>query len=145
MIRPATESDIPALVEMGRRFFDASGYEDITEYDPETVTRTFHLLMNGGVLLVVDSDGVVGAAGAMVYPFYFNAAHMTGQELFWWVDPEYRGVGNDLRKALETAVQEKGAKSFSMIALERLNPELVGALYRRAGYRASEHSYIKRF
>jgi GNAT superfamily N-acetyltransferase len=144
VIRPAVEADLPRLLEMGRRFFDASGYSDITEYDPASTEASLRMLMEVGVLLVAERDEVIGCAGALVYPFYFNSGHLTGQELFWWVEPEHRGVGMDLYHALEQAVKDKGAQSFSMIALDKLNPERVGEMYRKVGYRPSDHSYIKR-
>jgi GNAT superfamily N-acetyltransferase len=88
--------------------------------------------------------GLVGIAGALVYPFYFNAGHKTAQELFWWVDTEHRGVGATLFIAMRDEVRKRGAKSLSMIALEAIEPERVGAFYMRHGFRPSERSYIGR-
>ena len=141
MIRLAVESDFPEMVEMGRRFFSASGYSDIMEYDPESVLASLKTIP---VLLVAEKDRLVGVAGAMVYPFYMNLHHQTAQEVFWWIDPEHRGIGGKLFDALVEEVKKRGAKSLSMIALETLSPERVGEIYKAKGFRLSEHSYIKK-
>lgn len=147
MIRRATIADYEALTEMGRQFFAATGYSDIVAFDDISFRVTLdNLLAGDSVCLVAELDGqVVGAAGALAYPFYFNAAHKTGQEVFWWINPGHRGgtIGARLFAALESWAREAGCQSFSMIALATVNPDMIGAIYLKSGYRASEHTYIK--
>lgn len=143
MIRPAIHSDAEKLIGMGRRFFEASGYEDITTFRPEVFAATLDHVFTNGVLLVADDNGPVGMAAALVYPFYFSG-DMTAQELLWWVDEEHRGIGGHLLDGLIAAVKAKGAQSLSMISLDKLNPEKVGKMYEKRGFRRSEHSYIKK-
>lgn len=140
-IRKATLADIPRIVDMGRRFFEAMANPLIGDYSEEAAAATAKMLIESddGILLV----GPHGMAGALVYPFYMTG-QSTAQELFWWVDPDHRGMGQMLLTALESAARAKGAETMTMIALENLNPDAVGAIYRRAGYRPSEHSYIRR-
>lgn len=128
---------------MGKHFFDASGYAGITTYDRISAERTIRALLEGGVFLVAENDGeVVGSIGVLIYPLYFNSGHLTAQEMFWWVEPEHRGCGNDLRIAVEMECQKRGVRTVTMIALESHNG--VGKLYERAGYSPMEHSYMKR-
>lgn len=147
-IREAIERDIPALLEMGRRFFAVSGYEPLTCYDSRSMEKTLRSLLSdgNGILLVAETGGgIAGMAGGMIYPFYFADSHMTGQELFWWVDPEYRGggPGPKLLEHMERTAREKGAQSFVMGALAARRPDRTGALYRRRGYVPMEHLYIR--
>lgn len=129
---------------MGRAFHAVTGVADLIPLDLATLERTFVQLMTNGVILVVEGeDGLVGATGALLHPHYFNSAHITGQELFWWIDPDHRGRGKELLNALEQWVSDQGAHSFSMIALEALEPERVGLIYRRRGYRPTERSYLR--
>ena len=88
---------------------------------------------------------VVGMSGALIYPFYFNYNHITGQELFWWMRPDKRGSTDSIRmfKALEDEAKNKNAGSFAMIALDKVNPEVVGNMYMKRGYRPSDHGYIR--
>jgi GNAT superfamily N-acetyltransferase len=129
------------MAAMGRKFYEASGYVDITEYSEESFITS---LVNApdSVFLVVEKDGLVGMAGALVYPFYFNLKHRTAQEMFWWVDPEHRGVGGELFDALLREVKKLGAESLTMIALERFS--WVGSYYEKRGFRPTERSFIKR-
>lgn len=144
-IRSAVMADLSALLEMGKRFFEASGYADIARYDAQSFATTLIKAMESedSVILVAKKDKPVGMAGALVYPFYFDFNHRTAQELFWWVDPEHRGIGSQLFDAMIEAVRMKGAQSLSMIALEALEPEKVGAFYMKRGFRPSERSYIR--
>lgn len=147
-IRPATAADLPAILAMGERFHAEAGWGDIVDFVPADCLGTLqHLLDNpGGILLVMESAGeVVGMAGGLAHPFYFNHAHRTGQELFFYVAPNARqGLGSALLNALEDSAREIGCTSWAMIAVDRLRPAAIGRLYERRGYRAAEHSYIKR-
>lgn len=132
---------------MARAFHKAAKVDRFVEIDDGTLSATFANLMGAGTgLLLVGSTerGLGGAVGALLHPHYMNAAHLTGQELFWWVDPEHRGIGPALFDALELWVAAMGAQSFSMIALEELRPAAVGEIYRRRGYVPAEHSWIRR-
>jgi len=142
-IRSATEEDFPAVMEMCRKFFDSTGYSDIAQFDPDSMAVTLLALMRDGVLLVVEKNKLVGMAGAIIYPFYFNLGHKTSQEMFWWVDPEHRGIGRELFAELKNEVKKKGASSLSMIAVQT-SPHWVGDFYMSHGLRPSERSYIGR-
>jgi len=142
VIREATEADIPELLRMGRAFFGATAFGAVG-FDEESAAATARMLIKlpNGILLITEG----GMAGALVYPFYFNAAHMTAQELFWWVDPDARkgGTGIHLLVALEAAARAKGAQSLTMICLAEIEGPAVAELYLRNGYAPSEQSFIK--
>lgn len=148
MIRDATPADIPEIARLGELFHAEAGWGDIVEYSVEDTQKTLtHLVTSDdGILLVADNDGeIVGMAGGFAHPVYFNHAHKSGQELFWWMKPDLRdGTGRLLLEAMEDRARAIGCSSWAMIALDKVNPELTGRIYRRRGYRASEHSYIKR-
>ncbi len=147
VIRDATKEDIGALVLIGERFFDESRFADVMQFDPDSLRDTLEKLIedpDGIVLVAAGPVNLIGVAGGLVHPSYFNRAHITGQELFWWVDPDRRGVvGSSLFDALELEARTKGARSWAMIALSTLNPDGVGQFYERHGYRPSERTYIK--
>lgn len=148
MIRPATHSDIKEIARLGKLFHAEAGWGDVVEYVRSDTEKTLAHLVDSddGILLVAENDGeIVGMCGGLAHPVYFNHSHKSGQELFWWMKPGLRdGTGRLLLEAMESTAREIGCKSWSMIALDKVNPELTGRIYRRRGYRASEHSYIKR-
>lgn len=148
MIRDATLDDVPTIAALGELFHAEAGWEDIAEYAPADCEKTLAMLVNGddGILIVAEDEGeIIGMAGGLAHPFYFNHAHKTGMEFFWWVKPGRRnGLGVQLLDAMESQARALGCLSWSMIALDKVNPELTGRFYRKRGYRASEHSWIKR-
>lgn len=148
MIRDATLDDIPQITKLGELFHSEAGCADIFEYNHQDTAKTLESLITGenGILLVAEVGGeVVGMCGGLAYPLYCNFAHKTGQELFWWMRPDLRdGTGRLLFDALEDRARALGCASWSMIALDTVNPDVTGRIYRRRGYRASEHIYMKR-
>lgn len=148
-IRAATEADIVGLLPMGKRFFEASGYSELLAFDSDSVAQTLRNLIEseqGSLLIAENESGPIGFLGALIYPFYFNFDHLTGQEVFWWVDKEHRktGAGLALLELTEAWAKSNGAKSFSMVALQGSMPDRMAKLYQSMGYRPNEYSYIKR-
>ena len=147
-IRDATADDVDEIARLGHVFYEEAGWADIAEWDEASIKVTLSSLIDNtaGIVLVLCRKGVIsGIAGGMVYPVYFNHAHKTGQELFWWLTPDQRdGGGKGLLDALEAAAKARGAQSWAMIALDMLRPEAIGAVYQRRGYRPSERTFIKR-
>lgn len=149
-IRPAVEGDLPALLDMGARFFAEAGWSDMAAWDADSVEATLRHLIghDDGLLLVaeVSAGRPVGMAGGLLHPFYFNLGHRTGQELFWWVEPGLRrGTGAALLAALERAARDAGAVTWTMITVAGLRSDALERLYRRRGYRPAERTYIRRF
>lgn len=145
-IRPASESDIPRLLEMGEKFYQTTHYpENVAPYDAETVEALIGM-MRDGVMLVAEVEGeVVGMVGLVVVPHLFNRNYKTACEIVWWVEPEHRGGGiaMQLMNAIEPAAKDKGAVGIQM-ALLSSSPPVAAAIYERLGYTHTESSYFKR-
>lgn len=149
-IREATTDDLSDILRMGFAFHEASGYADICEPDTVSMLETAERLMadEKGLLLVAESDDqIVGMAGIVAYPIHFNRNYLATQEMFWWVDKEYRtdGAGRGLLLGIESWAQKMRARSNTMISLNDLDGERVGKLYKHAGYRPGEQMHIRRF
>ena len=142
MIRLAENKDIPLMLAMGQRFFDASGYGSETEFNAEDTEQLFTKLMDAHSLL---TDGEGGMIGFVVFPMFMNTSHVIAQELFWWVDEEKRSskLGLNLLKAAEATAKELGAKSLLMLSLNDLNGEKVNKLYESLGYTKREQTYMR--
>ena len=142
MIRLAENKDIPLMLAMGQRFFDASGYGSETEFNAEDTEQLFIKLMDAHSLL---TDGEGGMIGFVVFPMFMNTSHVIAQELFWWVDEEKRSskLGLNLLKAAEATAKELGAKSLLMLSLNDLNGEKVNKLYESLGYTKREQTYMR--
>lgn len=141
VIRAAENRDLPRIVEMGERFHAATAFRNVG-FEPETFrAAAFRLMESPEAALLVAGETPQGMIGGIMYPLYFNARHWAAQELFWWVEPEHRGIGGVLLRAFEQWARESGAASVHMIAIENLKP--VDRLYLRSGYEPAERHYMR--
>ena len=138
MIREAEQSDIPRLIEMGRRFRSESSYKGLLVDCPleHMNDLLLKLIPQGGVLVEESDTNLFGMIGFYVYP-HFLSGELTAGEVFWWVEPEHRGNGLRLLRETENRARTAGAKRLQMIAPN----ERVGALYKRLGYEFVESTY----
>lgn len=143
MIRQATIDDLDFLIAMGENFYNACGFPAQMGFDPETLEGVLrNLIVNDSAALFVD-EKLRGCIGGIVYPYYFTG-QLAGNEMFWWVEPEYRGkLGSQLITKLEDWAREKGAISFTMIALEASNPEKMAKVYEHRGYEPRERHFVR--
>lgn len=148
MIRPARIDDCAEIARLGEIFHAEAAWGDVCDYRQGDCQATLERMCEAPetILLVAERDGdLIGMAGGLISMLYFNHAHLTGQELFWWIDPQERGsIGLRLLEALENEARARGCQSWAMIALDKVDPERTARIYERRGYRASERSFIKR-
>lgn len=144
IVRRATPADAPCLVEFGRDFAAASPYTGCADVSASAV-EAFMQIPNIGFWIAEDGGRPVGACGAVLFPLWWAEDVRLCQELFWWITPEARGTGAaaGLLRAMEDWARENGARYHFMVCLEDENAGRVGKLYRRAGYRPTEHSFLK--
>lgn len=142
MVREATADDVPRLVEMGARFIAETGYSaHLTASTEQMKTTAEWIIATGGMVFVFEVDGrVVGMVAVMVYPHPFSG-ELTGNELFWWVEPEHRGGGYRLMRAAERWCEARGAVAMQMVAPN----QKVADFYARCGYVPLEQVYQRRF
>lgn len=145
-IRPATPDDISDIVRMGRHFWSQTFFKEVP-YCPDSITYQCHLMMEHKLLLIGEIDSkVVGSVGALAVPLYGNLSVLVASELFWYVEPEYRnsGIGKMMLEGIEAAARARGVHTFSMMALESVEPEKAAKMYQRLGYEPTERAFSKR-
>ena len=139
MIRRAEASDIPALLDMGKKFSERAKLIDHVGYDEKDMAACFGALIDGGHPIFVSESGAIGATSTR-HPF--NQAHIIVQELFWWSEGR---DGLRLLTALENWCKDACVHSLRMITLEAVEPVRTGRLYEKRGFAPLEHSYLKVF
>lgn len=148
MIRLARTDDVKQIAAMGAKFHDEAGWGDIADYDTVSIELTLsNMIANAdAIVLVAEVEGeLIGMAGGITAPLYFNHAHRIGQELFYWIEPgERNGVGRMLLEALEDEGRVLNCNSWVMVALDNVRPEVTGRLYRMRGYRPAERNWIRK-
>lgn len=134
-MRKATESDLPALLELGKQFHAASPYSELP-YDAERVANVVKSVIETGTVLV--SGSPVHSMGAAIKgPMWFSSG-VAAQEMFLW-GPH----GKQIREGLEEWAADEGCVSFSMVSLENEKSAQMARLYRMAGYAPKEHHFVK--
>ncbi len=143
-------ADVAALVAMGERFRTNSQYSTMLGRDDAAATALAASMVSndGHAILVAEivnavtdelDRQIVGMLGLATYQHPMSGEFVAG-ELFWWVDPAYRGnVGVRLLNRAENWVKSRGARRLYMIAPN----EDVERLYSRLGYQRVEVSYQK--
>lgn len=133
---------MPQMLVNARKFIDAiPAYQGL--YDEESMRGEFHRMMEDGLLLIAEENGIhLGGVGAAVTPFFINQNLKIAGERFWWVEPNERaqGVGKALFEAIFAAAKEAGCDFLMMLSLA----DSVSQLYKRLGFTEVEHIYLRR-
>ena len=134
-VRRAGAEDLDRCVELGAAFHAYSPHRSIP-LDAVALREFLAGLSEHGALFVSSA----GMIGGVLSPLYFNPTYVVAAELFWWA-PE--GGGRELREAFEAWAAAEGATAVQFCRLDDEHAPRLDALYRRAGYRAIETSYLK--
>lgn len=137
MARPATEADIPAILDLGERFHALSPWRD-RPFDRGATEQTVRNLISAPCgALFFNGAGILGG---VLSPIYFGGG-LVAQELFWFAD---RG-GRELLDAFEAWAAENGAAGVLMVNLvmnERTDA-VMNRMYERRGYQLRERHFYK--
>lgn len=145
MIRKATAADVPAIVEMSKKFYsstDDAGHVPMCE---ETVANLAAMLAESHIMFIAEVDGkAVGMIGAYVAPGMFNAAAVAAHEVVWYVDESARssGVGRALLTAADNERRARGCWKFEKATLAT-SPKFADDILISSGFVPSYKSFMK--
>lgn len=136
MIRPATQEDIPRLVELGTMLHDISAYAG-SAYNPEKVARFLGDLVNGlGVVFVAEVSGEVvgGFAGAITEQWFSD--DLIAYDYSFFIEPSRRHgiLATRLMLAFREWARIKGAKEIHVGIMTGMQVEGTTRLYRHLGF-----------
>lgn len=144
MIAKATTEDLERMEPTARKFYNSSRFLRVFEASRFIALWSSLFSAGTGVIFVVrENDQIVGAIGGVVYPEPYSG-DLIAQEFFWFVEPEYRGVGMRLYFTFEGWARDRGCEEIRMGHLHDLMPDKIAAVYRRLGFSAVETNYSKR-
>lgn len=137
MVREATAHDLPAMLDIGRRFHEMSPWKDRPFSDEATMEMLARMDASPDAVVLFNGSGVLGG---MIAPIYFGGGTIA-QELFWFADKN----GAELLTAFEDWAQGKGADGVMMIslALDEKTDGRMSKIYERRGYELRERNYYK--
>lgn len=148
IVRRAAVADIPAMVMIGKRFFDETGYAKFGIFsNPNKLHESLEKAVSDdayGAFVAERAGAIVGVACAVSFAMYFSEQPVA-MELFWWVDPNLRGGAPAIRlmAALERWAEDSGCVTFSMVDLVNIKSS-APKIYERRGYKLVERTWIKR-
>jgi hypothetical protein len=146
IIRTMTDSDIPALVNMGERMHTESVYRDLT-FDPiKAMDNAFEIIENPETMLglVAEQDGeLIGMATSYVMP-YEHGPDLVSGDMLVFVDYGHRGSSAFVRmmQARVAWAQSKGAKMIFMGTSTGVNTEQTAALLEHMGYEKIGYGFL---
>ena len=118
-VRPAKDSDIPTLINMGREFHKNSNFSDL-EFDPLFIDAHFRRLMSRDaccLLIAVDSSRTIGFISGSASGAMFGPDTIASEDLFY-VEPDMRGaksgVSTELLRAFCHWAADQGAARISI-------------------------------
>ena len=142
MIRPATPSDIPMLLDMGERFHAESNFGAHAPYNAASWESTLNNFLSSEIwrVLVWDDGGVRGFIAGSIMPLYFNHSVTVSHELLWWVMPDHRrGAGQRLLDAFHADAD----LGFQTVSETTPRCEAVKRKLRMDGWQHIESGFMK--
>lgn len=145
MIRPATHSDIPRILELGALLHASSSYRD-QEFLPEKAGSFIGSLIDGdGVVFVAEIDGEVvgGIAGGLAEQWFSDARTAFDWSVF--IDPTRRSgiTATKLMSAFEHWAKARGASQIHIGITTNLNADGTARFYRSIGYVDGGQLFVK--
>jgi len=138
----AKKEDIREITEMAKHF---EGCTEHVPVDIEHSIRKYEELFDRGIghmFGVKVRDIVVGGLGCIkAEDLHFPRTMMI--ETFWFVLPEYRGIGAKLLDMFDDLAMEERCDGKALIHLSDSFPEILETLYVQRGYKLVEKHYVK--
>lgn len=141
-IRSASLVDLEALLSMGERFVADTSYRDHLSLSMNAVSALASQLIGGpqSEIFVADAAGSpVGMLGAVVFTHPMSGQRTAG-EMFWWVEPSFRGAGIGLLREFLRWGKSQGADVVQMVA----PTEDIARIYQRFGFAEVERTFQRR-
>lgn len=145
-IRDASPFDIPALLEMLRRYRKLTPLPFLAEADDAAyVTQMLTEMMAGrGLVLIAEKDGIAGMLIAVISPSLWSPKHLLMTEMAYWVEPECRGGTMGYRLLAEykqrgDLMKKEGRISNYLISKMSNSPNLQ---YQKFGFEKLEEFWV---
>lgn len=137
--------ELQTFCRFGREFAKASGAGD---FDDLSLLKSVHDILatkRGKVFILEIDNQAAGVLGVVAFPCYFNHKSLRVQEIFWWVDPEYRNTKESIKlfNKVEEWAKEIGATQVMVSAMAALEADKLDKFYTKKGFRKMDINYVK--
>ena len=147
-IRDALICDLDGLTVCANNFFQYAEFHQYGWYlddDDFKALMTEHIENpNGIVLCLMDGLKVVGGIASGIAPFIYNRSKKIALELYFWVEPEYRGIKTiKMFKQYEQRLRDMGVCWSMMTLPETFMGPKIKSFYEKMGYVKSGTTFVK--
>jgi GNAT superfamily N-acetyltransferase len=143
--RKVTLDDLPAIILMGRGFWEQTSYHKAGMlYSPERATMFATLAIKDGISVIAEEEGkIYGMMICLVSPALFSD-DLLCSDLAFYVSPTGRGlgVGRALLSCVRQEAEERGIKAIAMMSLQSVHPAASEALFRSEAYHHTQSTYL---
>lgn len=141
----ATKADLKDCVPCAKAFHNI--YDPGVEFCESSFLDYWSSMLDSGtgfMILVEHKDGdIIGGVGGVVTNFQTSSVK-NAIEMFWWVEPEFRGeVGRVLYNEFVVESKKRGAKRLLMAYMANSMPDKLEKFYAAKGFTPFEHHVIK--
>lgn len=131
------------MADCAAKFYASSRFLRGFDIDRFTGIWTNFLQEDLGVIFALfDGDEIRGALGGLLSADLYSGERYS-QELFWWIEPEFRGSGLWLYRQFEAWARDRGCAEIRMINLADSMSEQLDTVYRRLGFELIEKHWGK--
>ena len=146
-VRHATLDDLEAIMALAREFIMFAPHASVADVSSEELEQQARTCIENALVLVAEDEGkVVGMLVGVLTGLWFSPSTLMAAELAWWVTPSARNgsAGIRLVTAFQDWAREQGAKVVTMSSLDLDFDTRVSSVLERMGFKASEHTHMKR-
>jgi N-acetylglutamate synthase-like GNAT family acetyltransferase len=139
-----TALELQTICNFGRSFAEES---NAGEFEDKVFLESIHKLLSAKkakVFILEIDNKIAGMLGVLCYKNYFNSK-LRVQELFWWVDHEYRNTRDSIKlfNKVEEWAQTIGADEIMVSSTATMNVEKLEKFYTKKGFHKMDINYIR--
>lgn len=133
------EDELDYLVEAAQRFYNEAGLDF-----PDNAREYYKELDKCEYIYSIIEIGK-GFIICSITPSFLSPNKIQCSEIAWFVEKEHRGGSTAIKlmKKYERLAKDNSSDFITMVALEALNPERTGNIYKKLGYKLLEQHYRK--
>ncbi len=142
VIRQVTESELLEVCCKLSRFEECTKFVKV---NPVIMASTYSKFIRDGVggIIISLSDNAVSGGLGFIISNDLHSGEKIAVETFWYVLPEFRGIGIKLLDEFEKLAKENSCDNIAMVHLEDSSPEVLERLYKKRGYKLVERHYVR--
>lgn len=139
-----TPEELKTLCKFGKAFADSANAGEFEAKPFLNFIDTMLKSKKGEVFILEKNGKVVGTIGVYAYRVFYNSK-LRVQEIFWWVDPEYRNSKDSVKlfNIVEEWAKKVDADEVMVSSTTTMKVDELERFYTKKGFRRMDITYIR--